>query len=933
MNDQLWTEVESAYLDVVRFPEPHRTEYLHRTYSDRLVVRQEVESLLRYKDAADHLTPAAVVAVTAEMLQEASRDLSGTLVGGKYRIRECIGRGGQAEVYLADHIALDTPFALKRAEPFLSSAPEFRRRFLEEARRAVVLRHDNIARVHDVLESDDGLFVVMEHIDGENLRRRLERMGRPFRVDEFLPIAIQCASAIAAAHEKRIVHLDVKPENIMLTSTDQVKVCDFGIAHRLSTAPSNDTGTADWPFAGTPAYMAPEVILNHPFDERADLFSLGTVFYEMLSGRNPFIADTVVTTTARVVSDVPPPISNPDLDSRLQRVIARLLAKNPRDRFATANELVEELKAVDRARSRFEDLAGGLREAVSEHRWVAALAATLLVCVVAAGPLWLYREPIGKWGGWIPALPQKKVVVVLPIRVIGDNTSQFYFDGLTEALTAKLTELPFSSLLRIVPLSEARTLKTPSEARKNFGANLAIGGSVSKVGETFRVVLVLSDTGEAKQLRTRTVSAAQVDSVRVQNQIVEAAASLLELELGPQERRALTVQSPPANGAYEFYLKGRGYLANRGTDNFAKALDSFRQAIVLDQNFGLAYAGLGDTYWAQYDNANRDSRLVDRSYEACTTAVKLDPNRAEGHICLGTIDLGTGHYEAAVEDFQHALELDRSNDAAYRSLGRAYERLNNWEAAEAIYLKAIEVRPDYWYNYVWLAQFYLFARSQQQDAVVLYKKAVALAPENPSAHAFLGASYILVGQYQDAIAECQAAIALKPNRSAYINLGVAHFDLRQYAEAAAVFQQAVDLDPSYYKAAGHLARALYFTQRHNEALQAYGKAIGLAEEALKLNPLDPDAHIMMSRYYAMTGNRDAAMSHLQLALNLRPKDSDFQEIAAVVHNQFGDRTAAMNFLQQAIAGGYSLTDIEAEAELDNLRADPRFRALVGKPKP
>src|SRR5262249_36494729 len=273
-------------------------------------------------------------------------------------------------------------------------------RFLEEARRAVVLRHDNVARVHDVLESGGEMFVVMEHIEGETLRQRLERLQRPLTVEEFLPIAIQCAGALAAAHEKRIVHLDVKPENIMLTTDERVKICDFGIARRLSSKSTNDTDdarTPNWTFAGTPAYMAPEVILSYQFDERADLFSLGTVFYEMLTGRNPFLAATGPATTARVVSERAAPMNHPAVDRKLETIVMRLLEKDPARRFGNAGELLKELEALSRARSRAVDLITGLQEAFAEHMWL-KIAATAVVLVLVAAPLaWIYRDAIERF--------------------------------------------------------------------------------------------------------------------------------------------------------------------------------------------------------------------------------------------------------------------------------------------------------------------------------------------------------------------------------------------------------------------------------------------------------------------------------------------------------------------------------------------------------
>jgi len=308
MNEKFWAQVEETFFEAVELPKEARTTFLNQVCAEWPEIQREVESLLQHEAAAKQLNPSAVVAAAAELFTEDESGLIGTVVADKYLIRSCLGTGGSGEVYLADHIALDTPFALKRPKTPLGSDPQYRKRFVQEARRAVLLKHDNVARVHDVIDVGEDVFIVMEYVEGTTLRTRLDDRGRPFTTDEFLPIATQCAAALAAAHEKHLVHLDVKPGNIMLTPAGQVKVCDFGVARRLSADTGGDTtctSKADWTFAGTPAYMAPEVILSHQFDERADLFSLGTVFYEMLTARNPFTADTPVATTARVVWSLP----------------------------------------------------------------------------------------------------------------------------------------------------------------------------------------------------------------------------------------------------------------------------------------------------------------------------------------------------------------------------------------------------------------------------------------------------------------------------------------------------------------------------------------------------------------------------------------------------------------------------------------------------
>jgi serine/threonine protein kinase/Flp pilus assembly protein TadD/TolB-like protein len=935
MPNEFWTEVENAYFGAAGLSMEERVSFLNQTYPDRPDIHREVESLLEYQPMADTISQSTLLAAAANMFSDDDHELIGSVVAGKYLVRQCLGAGQMGEVYLADHLTLDMPFALKRPSPGLRQDPEFRRRLIDEARRAVILKHDNVARVHDIVESDNDMFVVMEYIEGETLRARIRTLSRPFSVSEFLPIAIQCASALAAAHEKRIVHLDVKPENIMLTPAGKVKVCDFGVARKLPAGTPGDTTEVKWSFAGTPAYMAPEVILSYQFDERADQFSLGTVFYEMLTGRNPFLAQTIVATTARVVKDIPPPIRQvqPDIDPRVERIVLRLLEKEPEDRYATANEIVEQFDAIRRSQERIREITADIREALKEHPWVRLVAVIVLLLAMAGPAAWLYSDRIKRWLG-IDPLPEKKIVAVLPIRAIGDPARQSYSDGLTETLANTLSQVSSAQKLEVVPTSamRANAITTPDAARKSFAANIVIDASIEAVGQGFRINIALVDPSRLKQLRATSLTISKIDSLAVQNQVTEAAIRLLEVELGSEDQARLISQTTRNPDAYRAYLEGMGHLSDRGKpESIDHAIESFRQAIAVDYNFSLAYAGLGQAYWKRYTIESKDPQpsFVDRAREACEKAVSINSKIAVGHVCLGTIDNGTGMYERAVEEFGRAIELEPNNDDAYRGLAQSHERLNNWEAAEATYLKAIEIRPSYWFSYVWLGQFYLFSRQQYAEAIAVYQKAVDRAPENPEPYAGLCGAYILSARRDEAVQACNKSIQLKPTPFSYINLGVAYWGLRSYVMAADSFDHAVRLNPRYYKAVGHLARAYsWIPQKRAEAPDLYRKAISLASEELKINPRDADIHVMVARYNAMLGDRVEALSHLQIALTLRPKDAEYKEIAAVIYNQFHEKSSALNYLERAVTDGYSISKIDTERELDNLREDPRFRALI-----
>ncbi len=278
-------------------------------------------------------------------------DLTGTTVG-RFVVRAKLGEGGMGQVYRAEDTRLKRSVALKRISPYLRNDEHYRRRFLREAERASALSYDNIAGVFDVFEEGGEIFIVMEYVEGETLRHRLQQ---PFTVEEFLPVAQQCVAALQAAHAKGIAHRDLKPENIMLTSGGRAKVLDFGVAKLLpqarDQAATESLGSMGGEgFSGTVAYAAPEALLEQEMDERADIFSLGVVFYEMLAGQHPFRVLGYTATTNRILHHPEEPLSkvNPAVPAELERIIHRMLAKEPADRYPSATELLDALRSFAR---------------------------------------------------------------------------------------------------------------------------------------------------------------------------------------------------------------------------------------------------------------------------------------------------------------------------------------------------------------------------------------------------------------------------------------------------------------------------------------------------------------------------------------------------------------------------------------------------------
>ena len=853
--------------------------------------------------------------------------LSGKVVG-RFRIGERLGKGGMGEVYSAEDTKLKRTVALKRLAPSLRADSLYRHRFLEEAERASRFGDAHVAAVYDVLEEQGEIFLILEYVQGQNLRQRLRE---PLSLDEFFTIAIQCAEALVSAHRHGIVHCDIKPENIMLSSEGQVKILDFGVAKHLPRSDQSSTVDRSGTFAGTPAYMSPEVLLEQAPDGRADIFSLGVVFYEVLTGQHPFLAGSFVATTDRIRNETPAPIRvfNRSVPEGLQALVNKAMAKDAGNRYASAEELLDALLAV---RSRMSSGEGPHEEEEQKGRSrTRYLLPSILAVVLLVGGV-LASSKMAVIRGWFGMeKPPAIQLVVLPFATPdADSSAKAFSNGLTETLTAELTHLTGNYPLQVVPASEVRAgaITTVEQARKEFGVNMVLEGSLHGAGDQMRVTYSLVDATTRRQLHAEAITADAADALALEDRVVDGVLGMLGLEVESKDRAILAAHGTQDPVAYDFYLRGRGYLQEpEKPENIENAIVAFNNAWERDKKYALAYAGLGEAFWARYE-LTHDPDWVTKAAQACERAVSFNPDLASGNTCFGTVYNGTGKYEEAARQFQRAVLLDPTRDDAFRGLAFAYERLGRQVDAERTFQRAIQVRPQYWASYEWLGTFYS-EHARYEEAARQFTQAIALAPDNPHSYRKLGGVYIYMGRYLKAIEVLQRAIALYPTSGAYSNLGIAYFNVHHFDDAVAAYEHACTPASKDYIACGNLARAYYWAPgRRSQATEYYRRAIALAEERLSINPRDGDPHILSSSYYAMLGDRRHALEHLQRALELRPNEPEYLLTAAIVHNQFGEEDEAMEWLEAAVRRGYSASEIKVAPELDNLRGEARFQKLV-----
>ncbi|HEY6904375.1 MAG TPA: tetratricopeptide repeat protein, partial [Candidatus Acidoferrales bacterium] len=649
-------------------------------------------------------------------------------------------------------------------------------------------------------------------------------------------------------------------------------------------------------------------------------------------GANPFHAGSVFQTSRRILEDTPAPLRtvNPAVPEALENIVAKMLAKDPAKRYRWAAEVLANLRTVQRGS--LTALLAAVSPPSTRHRWTKGVAIALLAVILlgaGAAAIPSVRQRISGWLG-INAIPQERQLAVLPFEVVGgDPTARAFGDGLTETLTAKLTQLTASHALQVISASEVRSngVTTPGQAREEFGVNLILEGSLSQSGNLVRVNYSLVDTRSHRQLAADSITAGVADPFAVQDQVVNGALRMLDVVARPPELQSLDAHGTQVPAAYGSYLQGRGYLRNYDkTENLDSAIGAFERALALDPNYALAYAGLGQAYWEKYQ-AGHDPKSVDAARQACQRALGLDEQLAAAHVCMGQLESGTGEYEKAVQEFDRALAIEPTNDDAYRSLADAYESLGQPAKAEETCQRAIDLRPQYWAGYNWLGTFY-YRDARYADAASMFSQVVALAPDSFRGYSNLGGVYYYQGRYSDAISMLQRSISIRPTADAFSNLGNAHFYLRQYDDAVAAYEKAVQLTQNNYILWWNLADGYYWAPaKRAQAEQAYRKTISLANQALRVNPRDAYALGVVAYCHAMLGERKPAFDYLRRGLKLAPQDSEMRFKAALIYNQFGDTAQALSWLMKALAGGFSSTIVRDTPNFDLLRSNPRFKAL------
>jgi serine/threonine-protein kinase len=851
------------------------------------------------------------------------------------------------EVLLAHDTLLHRQVALKhlRTDDGLDSGTR-RTAVIKEARRASQVNDRRIASIHDVLELGDELLIVMEYVDGQSLR---ERLSEPVPIETFWDLSRQCVEALGAAHDHGVIHRDIKPENLMLTRGNEIKILDFGLAWRSSSAgdtPLDGATTASTEIhrgpAGTPRYMAPEAHYGGHIDERTDLFSLGAVFYEMLTGKHPFAGGAYQTVLDRIMNTTPTPASelNPAVTPELARVVERMLARDPAQRFASCADvgaaLFEAKRASGAVLTSEETLALSRAPATTQarRRWggkPALIGLAVIVVLVVAGVA--VRQVLG------PKLPAEIRLAILPPSAPGASADfAAYALGATELLASRLNRQQDRPGFQIATFADSYSerLTTAADARRSLGANLVLTSTLEQHENRLQARLELREPLRDRVLARRSVDVAVAEPFAFADSLHRAALAMLRLPMSTH-----TAQQDVGirgTGTLRFLLQGMGRRRAAATaEDRQRALADFETAYRMEPDPAAPRTWLALGQISLFV-ATKDTSWLSRAEASAREAVSLDSSRAETHRTLALVLTLHKRYDKALGEYEIASALEPTDDETFRLYGRTWQRLGRPDEERKVYLAAIARRPHCYKPRWWLASWE-YANGHISEAVVAFREMIRRSPEYAQGYANLGGLLLFRGQYDDAIDTLGVAVALRPSAAAFSNLGTAYFNSGRLEKAVDAYNQAFQFDDADHVCWLNLGDAYYWLRdRPDQARDAYRQGLRLARQTIldrSQRGSAPDAMIpaTLATMFPKLGEPDSARVMLLTALAIDSLNSRVQYQASLTLWQLGDHDAAIRWLRRSVAGGFPAVWLRDSPVHKDWHQAPGFEALLASSIP
>ncbi len=865
-------------------------------------------------DNAQHLEP-----------QLASRDRRPALAlghrfGPRYTIVEQVGSGGMGTVYKAHDAETGRTVALKLIRADVLARVGSLSRFKRELALAQTVSHANVYRVHDLGEVDGNAYISMEYVDGQSLDELIHSVGH-LSPRQTVTIGRQICGGLQAIHEKSIVHRDLKPSNIMVDYAGVARLMDFGLAYQTGS----EHLTSEGQILGTMAYLSPEQARGARVGPTSDVFALGLILYEMLTGRRPPGDGQPFPFALRGREESCPRPSHfvPEIPKVVDAIVMRCLERDPNLRFPSAAALGEALAALAAASTSGVSLRSlrGATDAFVVQRsrpwpWVLAAAALAVSLGFAA---WA-------WRGGHPAPPRSNAPVVLGVLPFttspADPTAADAAAGLAEGLA---TDIGDGKCATVVPRGEMARLTNRSAilTAQRLGLTHILSGTIVSAPPGYRAEInLLTSSGD---IVARVVDR-DPDAFALQRRFADEVLGVL---CSGQERPAHAAQAGTTDpAAFLEYARGLRLLDRQDqAENLEGAVAALRNALSIDPRFALAHAVLGEAYLAQH-RLNADGLLAGKALNAATEALRSAPSHPRARLLYARAKREMGEKEAAASELR-ALVKERSRDPEIRAaLGALYVEQADWPGALAEYQEALRLRPNYWGSYARLGYAYL-RMGRTKDAIAAYKRGTELQSDNAEAFQMLGTAYQIDGDMKSAASSLKRAVDIRPTAFALLNLGTIAYDDGDFATARRYYDEAVSLDAMRASHWLGLGDARNMLGDKAQARRAWAECARLSDLEVGLDKDNALAMAEGALCRLKLGKRAEARLAMDRAVTLAPRDGEVLYQRALVLALEGLENEAVEALARAIESGYSAKRAERDHELRGLRKHPGFRDALG----